>query len=92
MIRIDMDMPDKCSECVFAHHDTFGFSGSCIVMFGESHIIDFGSKKRQGWCPLHPIETFGDGVCTKSPSGEEERFTLYRDSLAESKKHTATNG
>lgn len=85
MVRIDMDVPDKCSECAFAHHDTFGFSGSCIVMFGESQIINFGSEKRPGWCPLHPIQTFGYGVCTKSPSGEEIRFTLYQDSLTERK-------
>lgn len=81
MIRIDMDMPKECSECRFEHPDY----GYCAAMPDEfcGYTKDNG---KPDWCPLYPIETFGDGVCTKSPSGEEERFTLYRDSIAERKE------
>lgn len=81
MIRIDMDMPENCAECRFEVSDY----GYCSAM-PEEFCGYTKDKGRACWCPLHPIETFGDGVCTKSPSGEEERFTLYRDSLTERKE------
>ena len=92
MVRIDMDMPDSCSECRFCvpiititclEYDCF-CSASSKLKYPKAETGFCIS--RPNWCPLHPIETFGDGICTKSPSGEEERFTLYRDSLTERKE------
>ena len=80
MIRIDMDMPDKCSDCRMCYQDYN------ICYATKSGLTIYDKFSRPDFCPLKPIETFGDGVCTKSPSGEEERFTLFRDSLTERKE------
>lgn len=55
MVRIDMDMPAKCMECIFAAHDVFGFTGACNAVRDSSRLIGFDSANRPDWCPLKPI-------------------------------------
>ena len=75
MVRIDMDMPAKCIECMFAAHDVFGFTGACNAVRDSSRIIGFDSANRPGWCPLHEIVSCGDLI----NANDGRKCAIYKD-------------
>lgn len=51
MVKIDMDIPQKCAICPF-YMGLHG--GMCLIseISYESHNMDSPEYKRQSWCPL----------------------------------------
>lgn len=49
MIKIDMEMPDKCDECLFCMCPWDDFE--CVAT-GRGDVIDDVDDVRPDWCPL----------------------------------------
>lgn len=51
MVKIDMDIPEICTECPF-YMGLHG--GMCLIseISYESHSMDSPEYQRQSWCPL----------------------------------------
>lgn len=58
MVKIDMEMPERCDDCPLRHrdmasiivNDRCGFNMKCVDPY------TFGNLKRPYWCPLIEAE------------------------------------
>lgn len=53
MIKIDMEMPDKCDECLFC---TCPWDDFECVATGRGDIIDDVEGEKPYWCPLIEVK------------------------------------
>ena len=64
MVRIDIDMPDRCGVCFAMHSDEIGLESWCgIDETARDLNTDDIYTKRPDWCPLHDEHE----VCVNCP-------------------------
>ena len=53
MVKIDIEMPEECDECMFCINKTnndYGYFGQCFVQ--DNLKVNLLMHKRTKWCPL----------------------------------------
>ena len=64
MIKIEIDMPDRCGVCFAMHSDEIGLESWCgIDETARDLYTDDINTKRPDWCPLHDEHE----VCVNCP-------------------------
>lgn len=64
MIKINMDMPKSCSECLF-YYGIYYTSAHCLL---THELFEIDSKRRLKTCPLQPCQSSSDKMRINSDS------------------------